>query len=62
MSTSFLTFASAIFSQHMATLITLWQIKLKSNKENGETADSFWNAEEDLHRLTTVRSAFLRLP
>ncbi|KAL7417504.1 cytochrome P450 [Mrakia frigida] len=53
MSTSFLTFASTVFSSNMDNFLKLWSIKLKLARQTGQSAELFWNAEEDLHSLTT---------
>lgn len=59
MSPSFLAFASTIFSQNLEVLIQLWHLRLTIAQKGGEGADLFWNAEEDLHSLTTVRRSLL---
>lgn len=55
MSNSFLAIASVHFSQHMDNLIALWQAKLKLAMESDGAKELFWDAEQDLHSLTTVR-------
>lgn len=55
MSNPFLAIASVHFSQHMNNLMALWQAKLNLATESDGAREMFWDAEQDLHSLTTVR-------
>jgi hypothetical protein len=57
MSSTFLTIASARFSEHMVNFVALWQARLKLAADSDGAREMFWDAEGDLHSLTTVRAA-----
>ncbi|CED84336.1 Cytochrome P450 CYP4/CYP19/CYP26 subfamilies [Phaffia rhodozyma] len=58
MSPAFISISADVFAIHMARLMSLWKVKLQLASEckfgaGEQIADVFWDAEGDLHMLTT---------